>query len=201
MAFESTNIAIVILAAGASKRMGTPKQLLSWDNTTLIEHVIQTAVSVSAKEVVVVLGANHNVLSDKIKHYPITLLYNDDWKLGLGSSIATAVNYFKKLMPNIDGLLFMLADQPFIVSDYLKAMIQSFFVDDKQILATSYDDGKYGVPVLFDNFYFNELSKLNDDHGAKLLLKKYKSHVTALTPPKLNVDLDTLEDYRKYIDD
>ena len=201
MSFKTPKIAIVVLAAGASKRMGTPKQLLPWGNVTLIEHVIQIAIQTTSKEVVVVLGANHDFLSDRIKQYPISILNNKGWESGLGSSISCAVNHLITLKPNVDGVLIMLADQPFIDSDFLNTMITNFEMNKDRIVATSYKEDKYGVPVLFDRVYFKELVALHDDYGAKHILKKYESQVMALTPPNINVDLDTREDYRKFFNE
>jgi len=91
-----SNIAVVILAAGASKRMHSPKQLLSWDKNTLIAHAIETALKLEVKEVIVVLGANYQFIEQEIKHYPITILNNKDWALGLGKSLACATIYLLK---------------------------------------------------------------------------------------------------------
>ena len=73
------------------------------------------------------------------------------------------------------------------------------FQEGKQsIIATSYDDDKHGVPAIFDKIYFKELLQLNDDNGAKHLLKKYKYHIKVLIPPAKNVDLDFKKDYLKF---
>ncbi|MEN3322295.1 nucleotidyltransferase family protein [Mariniflexile soesokkakense] len=192
----SLNIGILILAAGASKRMGVPKQMLNWGNTSLLSHAIETALGVVPKEIVVILGANYDVLKKDIKDYPVTVLNNLDWDKGLGTSIAKGVSYFENTQFPINGVLIMLADQPFVTSSFLESIIKNFVPNKNQIIATFYEEGKYGVPAIFDKVYFEELMALRDDYGAKYLLKKYESQVINLIPSLKNIDLDTQEDYK-----
>jgi molybdenum cofactor cytidylyltransferase len=175
--------------------MGQPKQLLKWGKNTLLGHTIETVLKIDAHEIVVVLGANFDSIHGDVKNYDVKILNNNDWQHGLGASIAVGVRYLLESSEKVDGALIVLADQPFIDGDYLQRMIDSFSLDHKLILATAYDKGIQGVPVLFDAVYFEELSKLEGDQGAKQCLKKYQSFVKTLIPPVKNVDLDTLEDY------
>lgn len=192
------NIAIVILAAGSSSRMGSPKQLLSWGNSNLLNVAIEKAIKTVASKVVVVLGANYKLIEKEIKHQPITVLNNKNWNLGLGKSISCAAEYILKSDKKKDGVLIVLADQPKITTSFLNEIIDDYQLNQNQIIATSYDDDKFGVPALFDSFYFKELSKLTDDNGAKNILKKYKSSVKILNPPSKNIDIDSKEDYKKF---
>ena len=196
MTIESFNTAIVILAAGASKRMGEPKQLLPWGHSTLIEHVIQKAIKVEVKEVSVVLGANYDIINNKIKNYPINIINNIDWKVGLSSSISKAVTHYIR-DPKIDTLIFILADQPFIPDDYLNKMLTDFTPNQNQIIASQYEDGKLGIPVLFDRYYFDELLSLNGDFGANHILQNNKSYVNILEASFNCLDIDTKDDYKK----
>lgn len=196
---KTSNIAIVILAAGASSRMGSPKQLLNWGDDSLIRHAIHTALELQYTEVIVVLGANYDLIETKIKDLPITILKNEYWNLGLGKSIACAADYVLKSKPKTQGLLITLADQPLIDSSFLNTIIQGFLPRENQIIATSYNDDKKGVPVLFDAIYFKKLSELSHDNGAKELLKAHESLVKTLKPPVKNVDLDSKEDYENLL--
>jgi molybdenum cofactor cytidylyltransferase len=195
--FRKPNIAILILAAGDSTRMGTPKQLLKWKNTTLLGHAIETAKKSNASKTCVVIGANHNLISTKTNNYQVEVLVNESWEKGLGSSIAFGVNHLLKSDTNFDAVLIMLADQPLIDSIYLNSMINQFEVGKQQIVATSYNNSKQGVPVLFDAIYFEELSQLNDDKGAKRILQKYSEKVLTINADNMVSDIDTLEDYEK----
>lgn len=191
----SSNIAIVILAAGASSRMGTPKQLLNWGDNTLLSHAVKSALATSASDVYVVLGANFNSIEKEIKKFPIAVLKNEEWQLGLGKSIAFASDHMLKFKPETEGMLIVLADQPLIDTNYLNKMMDDFVVDEQQIIATAYNEKKKGVPVLFDRVYFDELTKLRNDKGAQELLKNHEFFVKTLKPPVKNVDLDSKEDY------
>ena len=195
----TANIAIVILAAGASSRMGSPKQLLKWGEDSLLNHAINTALNTSACEVIVVLGANHELIEKEIEYTSITILENENWNLGLGKSIGCAVNYVLKSKTKTQGVLITLADQPLIDSSFLNTIIQDFSPKEYQIIATAYDDNKNGVPVLFDKIYFEALSILSDDFGAKHLIKLHETFVKTLKAPVKNVDLDSKEDYENLL--
>lgn len=189
------NIPVIILAAGASSRMGVTKQLLKWGGDTLLTHTVQIALNLGDNEVIVVLGANYNAINKEIESFPLTVLNNKEWKQGLGKSIACGVDYIMQFNSEVDGVLIVLADQPLINTEYLNKLIQNFSPYKNQIIATSYKKGNCGVPVLFDKIYFKELSKLKDDKGAKYLLNQNESFVKTLVPPIKNVDLDSKEDY------
>jgi molybdenum cofactor cytidylyltransferase len=191
------NIAILILAAGESSRMGSPKQLLKWNNTTLLEHTIQTSKKSNASKICVVLGANYNLIKTEINNNQGEVLVNESWKKGLGSSIAFGVNNILKSDTNFDAVLVMLADQPLIDYTYLNKILDKFEIGKGQIIATSYKNKKQGAPVLFDKFYLEELLQLNDDNGAQRILQKHSKNVLAINADNMVSDIDTLEDYQK----
>ncbi len=194
---SNPKIAVVILAAGASTRLGTAKQLLPWKGTTLLEHSIETISELNCDDNFVVLGASHKLIKSKIDFNVVEVLVNKDWKFGLGNSIAFGVKYILKNNIVVDGILLTLADQPLIDSEYLNSLIDKFEVNNNQIIASSYSNDKKGVPVLFDKIFFEELSNLNGDKGAKTLLDKYAPNVFTLNAEQLVFDIDTKEDYEK----
>jgi molybdenum cofactor cytidylyltransferase len=177
--------------------MGQPKQLLEWGKGTLLDHAIKSVLKLNSEEAIVVLGANYDRIEKGIRHLPITVLNNKEWELGLGKSIACGANYILKSTKEFDGILITLADQPHIDNNFLNTLIDSFVAGKKQIVATKYEDGKQGVPVLFDSIYLEELANLKDDKGAKSLLIMHKNRVKTVSPPTKNIDLDTEEDYRE----
>ena len=174
--------------------MGTPKQLLKWKNTTLLGHTIQVSETLNLKTFVV-LGANFEEIKNSISSRSIQILNHENWKNGLGSSIAFGVDYIFKNELDIEAILIVLADQPLINSEYLNSMISVFEKGKNQIIASSYKDGKKGVPVLFDKIYFKELAQLSNDKGAKRLIEKYTDKVVLLNAESMVSDIDTLEDY------
>jgi molybdenum cofactor cytidylyltransferase len=194
---SESNIVIIIPAAGASRRIGSPKQLLKWGDSTLISHAIDTAEELGQKEIVLVLGAYYDKIKAEIDNRSIRTLKNEDWENGLGSSIAAGVEYLVKSLDTCDAVLILLPDQPLIVPFYLKTMIDKFKVGENQIIATKYGSGKYGVPALFDKKYFEKLRGLTDDRGAQELIKQSAKFVTTVDINPLISDIDTEEDYKK----
>lgn len=190
-------MAIVILAAGASMRMGSPKQLLNWGRNSLLGHAITTCKKSLAKDIIVVLGANCDTIASGIKETDVSVVINKEWKQGLGRSIASAVQFILDSKKKVTGLLIILADQPFVTTDYLDKMVSEFNSGSSKIIATTYDSDITGVPVLFDVSYFKELSQLSGDAGAKSLIKKYQNQLKVLIPKFQNWDIDTKEDYAK----
>ncbi len=190
-----SKIAIAILAAGASSRMGQPKQILKWGDTTLISHCINVCNATSAKETMVVLGANQDAIFPEIKDESVSVIINKHWRLGLGKSIACAAQYCLDSNENSDGLLIVLADQPFVTTHYLNRMIHEFQTTKPDIITTQYASKVKGVPVLFNNTYFKALSQITGDDGAKSIIKSHSNFVKTLTPNFDNVDIDTNGDY------
>lgn len=173
--------------------MGSPKQLLKWGNSTLIEHTIKTVLELNPLEVVVVLGANYKLIKKGIDTFSITILNNTTWQEGIGNSIACAANYLKK--SKCDGCLITLADQPLITTNYLKKIIKSFTPNKHEIIATKYNTGKAGVPVLFDKAYLSELQLLKNDKGANAIVVKHQDSVKVVKNEVEVTDIDTLQDY------
>ena len=190
------NIIALILAAGQSKRFGSPKQLLKWKESNLLENAIKTVCESKVSSTILVLGANYDKILERTDINSVEILRNYSWEKGLGNSIAFGVNQILDRDIKVDGLLLMLADQPLINEDYLNTMIDTFEVGNNQIIASSYLNGKKGVPVLFDRCYFNELSNLQGDKGAKDLLDKYSSEVALIDGDQKLFDIDTIEDFK-----
>ncbi len=186
------------MAAGASTRMGRPKQLLKWKEATLLQHVISICEKTLAKKVFVVLGANYELIYPKISKDSVNVIHNTSWHLGLGKSIACATKQIINSIEAYDGLLVVLGDQPFLTTSFLDKLISDFDVNSKSILATGYG-GNSGVPVLFHKYYFRDLSELSGDNGAKLLLKKNEKRVECYRPDFDNMDIDTEVDYLKIV--
>jgi len=189
-------IAILILAAGNSSRMGEPKQLLPWKNTSLLNHAINTAVLLDNSKTFVVLGANYERITSKIQRDDISIIYNANWELGLGSSIAFGVRSIMTTDHKFDGVLIMLSDQPLIDFNYLEMLRSSFKPGTNQIIASTYETKKLGVPALFDTCYFEELSELSQDKGAKKVFSYHIENVTSFEARLLISDIDTMEDYK-----
>lgn len=184
-------LGILILAAGSSTRMGQPKQLLPWKNTTLLGNTIETAKALT-KNILVVLGAHAELIEEKIPK-DVNRIINIGWNSGMGTSIALGVQQLERAL-HPERILILLVDQPLIDSDYLKEMISRA---EAPIVATAYGK-KIGVPVIFEKSYFEALKDLGADYGARYLLKKYRDSILVLNAAGKEVDLDTPENYDQY---
>jgi molybdenum cofactor cytidylyltransferase len=192
-------IATVILAAGESKRMHGVKQLLPWKGSSLLGHAIEQALKSDADQVYVVLGANKDIILKEIDTSGITVIINDAWALGMGTSIGAAMNYFKAGQLDFDGILMALIDQPLLDVKHYNILINKY-IDSKNIIATSYGSGS-GVPAVFDKSYFDELIVLSSDKGAKNIILKHKNKVLAVDAGNRTIDLDTRETYLQYYEE
>lgn len=187
-------IAIVILAAGSAKRMGQSKQLLPWRDSTLLGSVIETILSVDADIFFIVLGAYKNEIEEKTDLSKTIVFINENWQQGLGSSIALATAEIDKQYPDINAIMFVLADQPFISSLHLSTMIQSHNKEKEAIIVTKKENYS-GVPVLFPRKFFSELMSLSNDEGAKQIINRNKDQVMEVVTHDDTADIDTFESY------
>ena len=171
--------------------------MLKWGNSNLLQNAINTTRNSEASKTVLILGAHYSEIISKIETHNVELIKNETWENGLGNSIAFGVKSIIEKYPKTDGILIMLADQPLIKSLYLNNLINSFDVNKKQIIASTYVNRKYGVPVIFDKYYFNDLANLNDDEGAKHIISKYASYVKSINHDLQFEDIDTFDDYER----
>ncbi len=185
----------LLLAAGYSERMGQPKPLLSWGNQTLIEHQIGTLLQ-TGQPVVVVLGAYSEDILPVIEKLPVTIVINEKWSEGMGTSISFGVNAIRENLANADGVLISLIDQPLITLQHFNAMIKKFEPDKNQIVTSKSAEGWIGVPALFDSCYFNVLRALKGEEGAKKIIQKEIQHVKGVEAGNLLADMDTPDSYQ-----
>ena len=190
------NIPHVLLAAGNSKRMGQPKQLLRWSNKSLIQFQVETILP-STEKLYVILGAYAALIQPLLKNYEVELIQFYQWEKGMGNSLAYGIQQILNSNPTIEGILISLIDQPLVTSSHYLNMRATFEKGNNQIIASESDSGWSGVPVLFDAYYFDELQKLSGEEGAKLILKKNKANSISINAGNTLIDMDTPEVYRK----
>jgi len=195
MKVKQPKIAMVILAAGESKRMRTIKQVLPWKKTTLLGHIIDEGLNSNIDEVFVVLGANSESILKKIDPTNITIIKNRNWQEGMGTSIACAMHYFTNKSLHFDAALIALSDQPLIDSKHFNMLISNLFDDNINIVATQIKN-RIGVPAVFDSKYFDALSKLNKDYGARKILSSSSDDILSINTEERTADIDTMEAYR-----
>lgn len=188
-------IAILILAAGQSSRMGQPKQLLKIGEKTLIQNCIETALSSSCKNIYCVIGANASEILKHIKKYPIEIIENPNYRKGLSTSIKVGIRCIEQ--HHTEAVLILLADQPKITNSHLNDLIELFLKNPDQPVATAYQNS-FGVPAIFSRKHFERLKTLTGDKGAKPLLKQLSKSINYISFSELR-DIDTPEDYKDLI--
>ena len=189
--------AILILAAGESKRMGEPKQLLPYNNSTLLLHAIEQANSIKYADVFIVIGAHFADVFKSIRGQKVTVLKNNNWEDGMGSSISKGVELIKK-KNDYNRVLVTLADTPLVTKEHYEELISLSDETGKRIILTNYEEIS-GVPAIFYKSLFNELSILSDNEGAKPVVKKYKKEVLKMKSKTPFFDVDTKEAYQKLL--
>lgn len=190
-------IGIILLAAGASARLGQAKQLLPFRGESLLRRTTKTALGVSDK-VVVALGANREIVRKEIEDLPIQIAENKDWQSGMSGSIKIGLQKLLDDKVTVEAVFVMVCDQPFVDENLLKEMIEKFQKPDSLIVACEYDN-TLGVPALFHRKLFPELLALDARGGAKQLIKKYQSQTTIVSFPEGAFDIDTRADYEDLI--
>jgi len=194
MSIRSTGI--IILAAGDSSRLGQPKQLLKYRENTLLQHALDAAEEASAMYKVLVLGADQELIQKRIELGSVYLTVNPDWEEGMSSSLNLALKHLLFKKPDLDQIVTVLSDQPFITSSLINALIETQASSGRGIVACRYED-TLGVPVLFDKKYFDEILDLCGSDGAKKLIYKYSGDRETVYFPEGKIDIDTMEDYKK----
>ena len=194
MHYTVENCAIIILAAGMSSRMGSPKQLLAYKGKSLLQHAADAALQTSIRPVVIVVGANSDAVKKQIEGMKVVVVENEGWQEGIASSLRCGLTAVQKMSADVDGIIFMVCDQPFITKLLLDCLLQAQLETGLPIVASSYED-KLGTPALFHKNFFAELSELKGDTGAKNLIRQFKDQVTTVAFPKGNIDIDTAADY------
>jgi molybdenum cofactor cytidylyltransferase len=194
MRYQVKNCAIVILAAGSSSRMGNPKQLLLYKGKSLIQHSIYEAMQ-TMHPVIVVVGANRDLIKNELKELDITIAENERWAEGISTSLHCGLTAAKKLTNDVDGIIFMVSDQPFISRLLLDQLLKAQHETGLPIIGGYYKD-TFATPVLFHKIFFDELMNLKGDTGAKKLTGKYKHLATFVSFPDGDIDIDTMEDYK-----
>ncbi len=191
--------AIIVLAAGSSTRMGSPKQLLICGSHTLLRHAAQVAVASRCGPIFVVLGAYASRLHREIDDLPVRSVLNERWADGMGSSIQAglaALTTSDGSARDAEAVILMLCDQPYVTAAVINDLVTAYRATGKGVIASEYG-GTLGVPALFGREHFIELSTMRGAAGAKRLMAAHASEVVPVPFPKGMTDIDTAEDYRQ----
>ncbi|RFS14738.1 NTP transferase domain-containing protein [Emticicia sp. C21] len=198
------NTGIIILAAGASSRMGVPKQLLHIDGISLIKRITEMTMETACYPIVVVLGANRQMIRKELEHMPITIIDNPQWENGMSSSIKMGLAGSYMTYKELEAIIFLTVDMPLVSAELIQKIVEKAkgvtgnTESSPDIVACKYDN-QIGIPVLFKRKLFNDLLELSGDNGAKKVILANKEHTVTIDFPEGKIDLDTMEEYRNFL--
>lgn len=184
---------MIILAAGSSERLGRPKQLLSFRGMSLIRHVVMAAGETSDIPPIVVTGGYEELIRKELEGTKAELVYNPDWQTGMASSIIAGLKEAQK-NPDLDAVLFVLSDQPFVTAALFVSILGLRSRSPNAIIASRYGNGTIGTPVLFPERLFDELLRLTGQEGARKIVRSQPDRVETVDFPLGEIDIDTMDD-------
>lgn len=205
-------IGAVILAAGASSRLGRPKQLIQLGAKSLLRHIVDAATDAGCSPIVVVIGtdalpsaseeaaksgaASAKAIARELKRTGAMIVRNKNWQRGIGSSIRTGVHHLIDNAKDVDAIVLLVCDQPFVDGHVIRRLIALHEETRKPIVASSYAD-TLGVPALFDRVCFQELLALEDATGAKPVILRDRQRVAEFPFAEGEIDIDRVADYQR----
>jgi molybdenum cofactor cytidylyltransferase len=185
----------ILLAAGLSSRMGEPKQLLPFGESTIVETVVDSMLGAKFNEVIVVVGHCGAQVRAQLGTRPVRIVFNSDYREGMLTSAQTGI----RTLQGNEAFALMLVDQPFITSDLIDQVVSAYTQTNKGIALPSYNY-KRGHPVIFHQRYAREILALDaESGGVRTLFKKYGDDIYYVTVDTDRVlrDIDYREDYER----
>ena len=198
---SDARVAGIVLAAGASRRLGVAKQLLPDEHgRAMVVRTVMQLREAGCGPVLVVTGAAHDAVAQAVEPHDATVVFNASWSEGMGSSIRCAMEWLDLESPDsADAVLISACDMPGVTSEHVAAMLSTFRKEDSRV-ASAYDSPSgariLGIPALFPGQDWSALRALSGDRGARDLLASPDTHVVAL--PGGGFDLDTPSDVERW---
>ena len=189
-------IAAVVLAAGASTRLGQAKQLVRVEGESLLRRTVRMALEAGCSPVVAVLGFEAERMRAELEGLDAVVAMHPGWAKGMGSSLRCGVEAVCRMDPVPDGALVLVCDQPRLTTETLRVLLRRHRAGAAQITASAYA-GRMGVPAVFARTLFAELLRLDGDQGARNLILDHAQEAEGIPWPEGTVDLDAPEDLRR----
>jgi len=192
------DVGLVLLAAGRSQRMGSPKQLLDVGGSPMLRRAAQSALASRCRPVVVVCGASAATVSRAVADLDVQVVRNADWEQGIGTSIRCGIEAIS--MSDVDAVVLALADQPLLTAGAFDRLVGTWRSTGVPIVASEYGD-TLGVPALFDRSFFADLLALPPDQGCKVLVMRQPAAALGRCPcPEAEIDIDTPDEYARLLE-
>ena len=192
-------ISAILLAAGESKRMGRPKQMLAWKGKTLLRHVLENLIHSTVDEIILVLGHEAEAIQKSLTEFQIKIVINPDYQQGMASSLRQGL---LAIDTRSEAFLVVLADQPGIGPEIINQIIHKFQrADPRRGIARPVYRGLQGHPVLISVRYLQEALQLQGDVGARQILMNHPEDILEIEADQEGIlkDIDTHEEYQKYL--
>jgi molybdenum cofactor cytidylyltransferase len=192
------SVGAVILAAGSSSRMGSPKQILQFRGKSLLRRAALAALGAGCSPVIVVTGAYAELSRRELDGLDVREVLNPRWETGMASSIGAGLEGLLGADPDAASAVIMLCDQPHVTAGVISGLAAAHRVTGRPVIASTYG-GSFGVPALFSRPLFAELARLEGGAGAKQVIKRYASEAYFLPFRGGEVDVDTRDDLSRLI--
>ena len=187
----SKKVAGIILAAGGSSRFGSPKQLLPWRGTTVLDSVVESGRQAGLTPLVVVLGANSEQIEPRLPGGCVVVI-NAEWSQGQSSSLRAGL---AQLPEDIDGALLLLGDQPQINPHFCESIIIRGLETGK--ITIPYVNDRRANPVYFPKQALKRLAQVEGDRGGRAIFSEFQVELLPWLDDCMAMDIDTPEDYEK----
>jgi molybdenum cofactor cytidylyltransferase len=188
--------ALILLAAGGSRRLGRSKQLLDWQGRPLVRHIAETALASQVGELIVVTGAVEQEIHGALSGLTYLPAHNPEWSAGQSTSVQVGIN---ALTDRVGAAIFLLVDQPWVNSGMIKALSELHSRTLAPIVAPLIDQQR-GNPVLFDRSTFIDFAELSGDQGARPLFAKHRAQWLPWHDDRALLDIDSEADYAQLIE-
>jgi molybdenum cofactor cytidylyltransferase len=187
-------LSAILLAAGESKRMGKPKQLMPLGSSTILEQAIDNLLNSAVDEIIVVLGHKAEEITETIASKPVKIMVNSNYQQGMSTSIIAGLILVD---PQAQAIMLALGDQPLVDSQTINQLIDEFHNHDKSIVVPTYR-GRRGHPIIFAIKYKPELLELEGDVGGREVIRHHPDDVleVAFDSESVITDIDTRDDYQ-----
>ena len=196
---DFSQVPAIVLAAGASVRLGEPKQLLklpAFGGETLVEHAVGLARAAEAAPIFVVLGAHAGEIRRQSRLRDCVVLRNRGWAEGIASSLRMGIFAVIDAAPDASGAMVLVCDQPALTVEHLRQLLATHRDDPESIAASRYA-GRLGVPAVFPRALFPALLELKGDQGARAILQKSGLTIHPIEFAQGELDIDSPEDLQK----
>ncbi len=190
---RNSGIAAVVLAAGASTRLGRAKQLIEIEGESLLRRTVRAAIEAGCAPLFAVLGCEAERMRRELEGLAAAAVVNERWADGMGSSLRRGMEAVCAQESLPAGVLLMVCDQPKVTPEHLRKLLAEQGGKESRIAASGYG-GKSGVPAAFGRDFFPELLAIKGDRGARAAIRRHPEAVSTVLWPEGAQDVDEPED-------